>query len=215
VSEDGGGEELGGRGPLRRTLELCVFAPVGAAVSLAEELPELIEKGRHRVELQLSNAHVVGRFVVHKGRRDLAGRIEEILANGVQAARAAETADQEAAEKEAAEKTVLPDVPDVPDVPPVPAATAMSPTPAVPVDRAAPVAAPGTAGDPGAEATVQRALADYDTLSASQVVRRLESLGRDELRAVLRYEAAHRNRRTILNRASQLLDPEAAGSSAG
>jgi hypothetical protein len=53
---------------------------------------------------------------------------------------------------------------------------------------------------------VRRALADYDTLSASQVVRRLESLGQDELRAVQRYEASHRNRRTILNRAGQLLD---------
>ena len=34
------------------------------------------------------------------------------------------------------------------------------------------------------------ALADYDTLSASQVVRRLESLGPEELRAVQRYEAS-------------------------
>jgi hypothetical protein len=217
VSEDSGGEEQGGRGPLQRTLELCVFAPVGAAVSLAEELPDLIEKGRQRVELQLSNARVVGRFVVRKGRRDLAGRIDHILANGVQAARAAEAAEaaekaEKEAEKETAEKTV------VADVTPVPAALATPPTPPtpeVPVDRAPPVAAPRTAADPGAEATVQRALADYDTLSASQVVRRLESLGRDELRAVQRYEAAHRNRRTILNRAGQLLDPEAAGSSAG
>ena len=37
-------------------------------------------------------------------------------------------------------------------------------------------------------------------------MRRLESLGPDELRAVQRYEASHRNRRTILNRAGQLLD---------
>jgi hypothetical protein len=53
---------------------------------------------------------------------------------------------------------------------------------------------------------VGSALSDYDTLSASQVVRRLESLAPDELRAVQRYEAATRNRRTILNRASQLLE---------
>lgn len=59
--------------------------------------------------------------------------------------------------------------------------------------------------DPAAEAIVGGALADYDTLSASQVVRRLESLGPDELRAVQRYEASTRNRRTILNRADQLL----------
>jgi hypothetical protein len=53
---------------------------------------------------------------------------------------------------------------------------------------------------------VEGALADYDTLSASQVVRRLESLGPDQLRAVQRYESSTRNRRTILNRAGQLLD---------
>ena len=38
------------------------------------------------------------------------------------------------------------------------------------------------------------------------MVRRLESLGPDELHAVQRYEASTRNRRTILNRASQLLE---------
>ena len=67
-------------------------------------------------------------------------------------------------------------------------------------------AAPTPTPDPAAAAIVGGALAEYDTLSASQVVRRLESLGPDELRAVQRYEASHRNRRTILNRAGQLLD---------
>jgi len=47
---------------------------------------------------------------------------------------------------------------------------------------------------------------DTDALSASQVVRRLESLGPEELQAIHRYEAAYRNRRTIINRAHQLLD---------
>ncbi len=67
------------------------------------------------------------------------------------------------------------------------------------------------APDPAAAAIVDGALADYDTLSASQVVRRLESLGSEELRAVQRYEASTRNRRTILNRAGQLLDERSAG----
>ena len=40
-------------------------------------------------------------------------------------------------------------------------------------------------------------------------MRRLESLGPDQLRAVQRYEASTRNRRTILNRAGQLLDEAA------
>jgi hypothetical protein len=65
--------------------------------------------------------------------------------------------------------------------------------------------------DAAAGAVVGGALADYDTLSASQVVRRLESLGPDELRAVQRYEASTRNRRTILNRAGQLLEERSPG----
>ena len=65
---------------------------------------------------------------------------------------------------------------------------------------------PKPAADPADAVIVEAALAGYDTLSASQVVRRLESLGPDELRAVHRHEASHRNRRTILNRAQQLLD---------
>jgi hypothetical protein len=67
------------------------------------------------------------------------------------------------------------------------------------------------APDPDAAAIVAGALADYDTLSASQVVRRLESLGAEELDAVRRYEASTRNRRTILNRAGQLLDEQSSG----
>jgi hypothetical protein len=194
VSDEAGRDEQGAKGPLRRTLDFCVFAPVGAAVTLAEELPELIEKGRRRVELQVGNAHVVGRFVVHKGRRDLAGRIDEILNNGVDAARAAEAA-------EAAERATEPTTPTAPSVPAPP------PAPVVSAPKAQP--------DPMAEATVRRSLSDYDTLSASQVVRRLESLGQEELRAVQRYEGSHRNRRTILNRASQLLDTGAPGPPAG
>jgi hypothetical protein len=71
------------------------------------------------------------------------------------------------------------------------------------------------APDAAAEAVVGRVLADYDTLSASQVVRRLESLGPDELRAVQSYESSTRNRRTILNRASQLLDQGPAAAHSG
>lgn len=47
---------------------------------------------------------------------------------------------------------------------------------------------------------------DYDALAASQVVPRLATLSVDELDAVRRYERAHRNRQTILNRVAQLLD---------
>jgi hypothetical protein len=152
--------------PVRRTLDVCVFAPVGMAVTAVEDLPGLVTKGRRHVELHLANARVVGKFVVTKTERRVADRIGSLLHNGSAGPRP-------------------------PSRQPA-ASSAAVPARAVP--------------DEEAGAVVGGALADYDTLSASQVVRRLESLGADELRAVQRYEASTRNRRTILNRAGQLLD---------
>lgn len=48
------------------------------------------------------------------------------------------------------------------------------------------------------------AIPDYDSLSASQVVPRLEGLSVDELASVEAYEAEHRGRKTILNKIAQL-----------
>jgi len=158
--------------PVRRALDLFVFAPVGVALTVAEDLPALIVKGRRRFENDVRNARLVGKFVVTHGQRDVVGRVSRLLYG------------------------------DAPAATPEPAApTPTAPTPAVPVSGSAKPTA-----DPADAVTVDAALAGYDTLSASQVVRRLESLGHDELRAVCRHEASHRNRRTILNRAQQLLE---------
>ena len=54
---------------------------------------------------------------------------------------------------------------------------------------------------PGA---AELAITDYDSLSASQVVPRLESLTTDELELVRQYELANRGRKTILNKIAQL-----------
>jgi hypothetical protein len=69
-------------------------------------------------------------------------------------------------------------------------------------DGARPAPAPSprrTTGD-----STALAIPDYDSLSASQVVNRLAGLAPDELEAVGEYEAAHRGRKTILNKVSQL-----------
>jgi hypothetical protein len=176
VSDEAGGDaERGPKSPLRRTLDLCVFAPVGLAVTVVEDLPDLVAKGRRRVELELGNARVVGRFVVNRGQRRVSGHLDDLL-------RGSGDGDAHGADDPTSEPTG-------------------GPAPGSPV--AEPVRPPR---DSAAAAIVSGALADYDTLSASQVVPRLESLGPDELEAVLRYEASHRNRRTIMRRASQLLD---------
>ena len=168
---------------LRRAIDLFVFAPVGLALTALEDLPGLVTKGRQRVEQEISNARIVGKFVVDQGQREVATRLGDLMGR----AGAPSTTDE-----------------------PSPTAST-GPQPESPSEAAAaPVATPKPAPDPADTDAVERALAGYDTLSASQVVRRLESLGPDELRAVGRHEASHRNRRTILNRTSQLLDEDAA-----
>jgi hypothetical protein len=59
--------------------------------------------------------------------------------------------------------------------------------------------APSTGG-----AVAGLAITDYDELSASQVVDRLEGLPRHELEAIRDYERAHRARNTILGKIDQL-----------
>ena len=79
-----------------------------------------------------------------------------------------------------------------------------------PVEAAAPVE-PEVPVDDGPPVAVESlAIPDYDNLSASQVVPRLDGLRPDELEAVRRYESANRRRRTILNKVAQLQDPDAA-----
>jgi hypothetical protein len=67
----------------------------------------------------------------------------------------------------------------------------------------APAPAPPSVPTSGPEAA-ELAIPDYDSLSASQVLPRLQGLAGDELEAVRDYEAAHRGRKTILNRIAQL-----------
>jgi hypothetical protein len=162
-----------GEGPdeTRGPLDVFLFAPVGVLMTVAEDLPGLIAKGRQRVELEISNARVVGGFVVQMGQKDVVQRVGRLFGQDAQEA---------------------PTSPDVAD-PPAPPPRASTPT-------------PGPAPDPADRAVVEQAFAGYDTLSASQVVRRLESLEPTQLRSVHRYEASHRNRRTILNRTQQLLE---------
>jgi hypothetical protein len=153
---------------------VLLFAPVGVALTVAEDLPGLIAKGRKRVDQEISNARTVGAFVVRFGQRDLTRRVGQLFG-------------QDALDR---------------------------PTPvgATDDDRVGapgpPTATPKPVPDPADSAVVEQVFAGYDTLSASQVVRRLESLEPDHLRAVHRYEASHRSRRTILNRTQQLLEAD-------
>ena len=74
-------------------------------------------------------------------------------------------------------------------------------TPATPATQTSAPVVSSPAHGPGA---AELAITDYDSLSASQVVPRLEGLSDAELSAVRDYEAAHRGRKTILSKIAQL-----------
>lgn len=177
--------------PLDAALDLFVYAPVGLAITAAEELPKLAAKGRGRVNTQLMMARVVGQFAVARGRQELEKRFSPPAPPP--AAPAPEEPAGPASFEEMTANGLARDDDRVVSVPAAPEPAAdVTPT------ATAQVAAAGAprAGD--------LAIPGYDSLSASQVVQRLAGLNQDELAAVGAYERAHRGRRTILNRIDQL-----------
>ena len=154
--------------------------PDGLAVSVVEELPKLAARGRERLGVRVSSARAVGQFAVKAGtdefRRRSGGLFHADCSGG----------------------------------PPLPAGR-HHPGGCGP---AAPGSPPrGTAGPANTRAgnghvpeVSTLSIPGFDTLSASQVVQRLDGLNRIELVSVRAYEASTRGRRTILNRVDQLLD---------
>jgi hypothetical protein len=186
--------EAGGSGgqPLsERFLDVFVFLPTGLAVTVADELPRLAERGRERFGMQVNSARAIGQFAVVAGQRELKKRTESLRRPGASGAGVAPSPDPTA---------------------PAPSRLRTIPYPPDPVapEEPEPVAAPAARTPTGVDAHVpdvaSLAIPGFDTLSASQVVQRLDGLSRTELVAVRAYETSSRGRRTILSRVDQLLD---------
>lgn len=183
-----------------RALDAFVYLPAGVLMTAWEDMPEMTARGKARLEQELRNAQVVGRFTVDFGWRQLKEQLEWVA--GERRKPASDGGAPSGAEDSAGRPRPSPS-------PPAARRGAGSRAPSVapaPV-RPSRATSASTARDPG----VDRAIPDYDILSASQVVRRLDGLGPAELRAVVRHERATRGRRTILHRGEQLLS--AAGTS--
>ena len=160
-------------------LDLFVYAPVGLAITAAEELPKMVERGREAVEAQMGTAKVLGRVAVNQGRVEISRLISQwndlgaVLRSGAMSPRPARQ----------------PSRPSEKDGPaPLHEAAPARPQPAQRMP-----AAPEGLGIPG-----------YESLAATQVVSRLAGLTPDQLEAVKAYESSTRARRTILGRIAQL-----------
>ena len=173
------------KSPIEQALDLFFYAPLGFLMNAQEIVPQLVEKGHQ----QVVTARMFGKFAVDQAPGQLAEvqkqvqKVAEQLTARTGARRPAPAAEKPAASSSAPASNGQ--------------ATAATQTSA-PVS-AEPVTTP--AHGPGA-ATL--AIPDYDSLSASQVVPRLEGLSDRELADVREYESAHRGRKTILNKIDQL-----------
>jgi hypothetical protein len=174
------------RTPLDQALDLFVYLPVGIAFELPRAIPEFIERGRREL-------HAGGHGVPDLGALDPLRRLDRAQAHAVGTLRALGVLPPAAPEGGNGDTWVAGPVADEPTV-----SAPMAATPASGVS-AGPVAAEAAGGDPEA-----LAIPGYDSLSASQVMPRLESLSTDELELVRTYEVANRGRKTILNKIAQL-----------
>jgi hypothetical protein len=214
-----------------RFLDLVVFLPTGLAVTLVEELPRLAERGRERLGVQVNSARAVGRFAVKAGHHELRKRSEGLKRTGSAGTGASPeptdgprpstgagggsngataTPPRLRAIPRPPASTAGPGPTTAPASGPVTPAPTPSVTPSAIPSTTPPGSTPGSRPARPANANVHEssslAIPGFDTLSASQVVQRLDGLTRSELVAVRAYETAARGRRTILSRVDQLLD---------
>lgn len=190
------------RNPLEVALDLIVFAPVGMFITVTEELPKLVEKGRERLGSQVGMAKMMGELAAPQLQQEAEKAVKSLLDRLMPAApppRAPAPAAGPVGPIEARS-----DVPGSSGPAPGPSAAdqghGANGRARAPRERSGRAA--GTGGGPAASAL---AIPAYDTLSAMQVVQRLSGLSAVELEAVRDYEEGHRGRKTILNRADQLL----------
>ncbi|MGZ8734605.1 MAG: hypothetical protein ACXW1M_05415 [Acidimicrobiia bacterium] len=193
---------------MERALEVVVYAPLGVALFARDALPGIagmfvargrsaIDQRRKHVAQQVTQAKTIGRFAVRFGGPEVKRRVEGGVATALATA-----------------ETTIGSLAGARDPGP-----ASEPVPAAPTENQTAMGSPVTNGHRPARSTTPAAPAkpkapsppvsalpipDYDELSASQVVGRLEGLVDADLEIVRAYESAHRNRRTILGKIAQL-----------
>ncbi len=173
--------------PAEQLLDVLVYAPLGLAMEAAEALPKLADKGRQRVGAKVTVARMVGELAVRQGQRRAAKLVERMREQ-----------QRTARSTGPAPEATVPGSGHGPD----PSGPARPPSfRSAPEAPAPPATAPSTSG------VGDLSIPGYDTLSASQVVPRLEGLSGDELEAIRSYEEGHRARKTVLTRIDQLREP--------
>jgi hypothetical protein len=213
--------------PVEKAVELLVYAPVGMALYVRDMLPSMMgifvargkrEVAAHRappappvapppippeVKRRIDESVGMARVMAEGGF----GVAREVAGSGIGVARdvAGSALTQFLALRGANGDTMrAPGAPAAPEParPTQPARPA--PATSTPASAAVPPVPPDAAWKANVPAAEALPIPDYDELSASQVVERLDGLDRDSLEAIRRYETDHRGRNTILGKIAQL-----------
>jgi hypothetical protein len=190
------------RDRVERTLELLLYAPLGAGLYVRDVAPSVVETlvARGRAEIDRRQDDVQQRVTTARSLGQVA------LAFGVPMVRQKVRDKVEDARRRAEDllDTNRPSPPKRPAAAP-PVQRAPAPPPATaPVASEWVAAGSSNGADVDAPDRDELPIPGYDALSASQVVERLIGLAPTELDAVHAYENAHRQRRTILGKIEQL-----------
>ena len=183
---------------LSQVCDIVRYAPIAIVLDGPGMLPKLAEQGK----VHVGNARFLGRRALREAEPVLRRLAQEV---GEQAGGLLQLVGLTPPPPPGTERTDRTGDGDrATDRPP------RTPAAAPVVDPAAPTPARGNGATPAAPVgptADDLAIPDYDSLSASHVVNRLPGLTPGELEAVRRYEAAHRGRKTILNKVAQLQAP--------
>jgi hypothetical protein len=164
------------KSPLEHVMDAFVYAPLGFALEARSLLPKFVDRGRNQVLL----ARVVGKYAVRKGTRATESRITQAQDQVLGVLRLVGVAPGDETPSSNGHGTSR-------------------------STRTAEAVVETSVGRPQSSIDPETlAIPDYDALSASQVVPRLESLTKDELESVRTYESETRGRKTILNKIAQL-----------
>ncbi|MCJ7436603.1 MAG: hypothetical protein MUP97_02420 [Acidimicrobiia bacterium] len=194
---------------VERAKEILVYGPIGLALYLRDSAPSFLKVfvARGRAELderkrsvgeQLGQARTVGQDTVGQSAPEGgAPQVLRIVADGLGRVRETAEGALEALGALGGETSTVPrTAPGSPVAAPEQGTSWTDPT--TPSDPGARGSTPPAAPAPGL------AIPDYDELSASQVVDRLDGLAPTALDAIRAYETAHRGRATILGKIEQL-----------
>lgn len=199
------------KSPIDQAVDAFVYAPVGLALELLDQMPGWVARGKSQVTL----GRLFAKMAVEKGQNEVGDAVSDVLSDvfGV------DLKGDDKSTKESAASTLAPkEVAQPAKAKKSKAKTSNAKTskPKPKATKAKPKATKAKATKPKpskAKASKSRAkaseagdlgLESYDTLSASQIVKRLDSLSAKQLESVRLHEEAGRHRVTVLNRIRQI-----------